>query len=61
MTGLNKYSDKERRKMRIQNRIARDLRTPKYRQRKVELKTKKTDRWSYIDEDEEFERRHHNL
>lgn len=56
MTGLNKYSDKEKRKMRLQNHIARDLRTPKYRQRKVEVRKEPRNKNWLIDEDEEFER-----
>lgn len=43
MVGLNKYSDKEKRKMRMHNHIARDLRTPKYKQRRVGRKTRPDD------------------
>ena len=34
--GLRAFDEKERRRQRRQNHIARDLRTPKYRQRRVE-------------------------
>jgi hypothetical protein len=43
MTGLNKFPEKEKRQMRIKNHIAKDRRTPKYRQRKVERKKIKDD------------------
>jgi hypothetical protein len=36
MTGLGKFDPKQRREQRRRNHIARDLRTPKYRQRVVE-------------------------
>lgn len=36
MTGMDRFSEKERRKMRRHNHIARDLRTAKFRQRRVE-------------------------
>ena len=51
MTGLNRYTDKEKRKMRRHNHIARDLRTPKFRQRVVQRK--KTEKWCWNDVDEE--------
>lgn len=38
MTGLNKFNDKKRREMRRFNHIARDLRTPKYKQRRIDHK-----------------------
>lgn len=38
MTGINKFSDKDRRKIRLQNHIARDLGSPKYRQRRTPKK-----------------------
>jgi hypothetical protein len=38
MTGLNKLSEKEKRAQRRRNHIAKDLGTPKYRQRIVERK-----------------------
>lgn len=38
MPGLKKFGDKEKRKQRRNNHIARDLMTPKYRQRTVERK-----------------------
>lgn len=37
---MNRFEDKERRKQRRHNHIARDLRTPKYRQRVVKDKKK---------------------
>lgn len=40
MTGLNRYSEKDRRKQRRRNHIARDLRTAKYRPRVVPNKKK---------------------
>lgn len=39
--GMNSYDDKRKRAMRRKNHIARDLRTEKYRQRKIELKKDK--------------------
>ena len=36
--GMNRFPDKERREQRRHNHIARDLRTPKYRQRVVKDK-----------------------
>lgn len=36
MTGLNKYSDKDKRRERLRNHIAKDLGSPKYHQRIVE-------------------------
>lgn len=38
--GIDRYNDKERRKARRSNHIARDLRTPKYNQRVVEGRPK---------------------
>lgn len=38
MTGLNRFNDKKKREMRRMNHIARDLRTPKYKQRRVDHK-----------------------
>lgn len=42
MVGINKYTDKERRKQRrsfqVRNMIAKDLHSPKYRQRIIERK-----------------------
>jgi hypothetical protein len=38
MAGLNKYSDKQKREQRRRNHIARDLRTPKYRQKRIDKK-----------------------
>lgn len=35
MTGLSKYEGKDRRRQRLRNHVARDLYTPKYRQRIV--------------------------
>lgn len=46
--GLNKYEDKERRKMRRQhNHIARDLRSPKFRQQRVESQKNKKDKHNW--------------
>lgn len=44
MTGLNKFNDKRKREMRRLNHIARDLRTPKYKQRRVERKMPPTEK-----------------
>lgn len=41
MTGQNKLHDKMKREQRRRNHIVRDLRTPKYRQRKIENKKRK--------------------
>jgi hypothetical protein len=49
MVGMNKVPDKERRKMRRFNHMAKDLRTPKYAQRVI--KNKKKGR--YIGEEQE--------
>lgn len=38
LTGLQKFGDKGRRKQRRSNHIAKDLMTPKYRQRTIERK-----------------------
>ncbi len=38
--GMNRFEDKERRKQRRHNHIARDLRTPKYKPRVIKLKNK---------------------
>lgn len=43
MVGLNKFSDKDKRRQRMRNHIARDLRTFKYRPRVVEDKRWKND------------------
>ncbi len=47
--GMNRFEDKERRKQRRHNHIARDLRTPKYRQRVVK-DTKKDALWPIEEE-----------
>jgi hypothetical protein len=39
--GMRSYQDKDKRKMRIRNHIARDLRSPKYGKRIVEVKRHK--------------------
>jgi len=36
MTGMNSYDQKQKRAMRRRNHVARDLRSDKYRQRRVE-------------------------
>jgi len=35
--GIRGYDEKQRRKIRRQNSVAKDLRTPKYRSRRVEI------------------------
>lgn len=52
MVGLNKYSDKKKREMRRRNHIARDLRTRKYHQRRVDHHDKpdKYKNWLDIEE-----------
>ena len=56
MTGLNKFDEKERRKQRRRNHIARDLALPKYHQRVIPDK-RRADRFyeeeiEYHDNDE---------
>lgn len=53
--GMNRFEDKERRKQRRHNHIARDLRTPKYRQRAVKDKTKTPDPFGWPLEDYLFD------
>ena len=54
MTGLNKLDSKLRRKVRRQNHIARDLRTPKYAPRVVKPKNNDNCRkWKLSDYEEE--------
>lgn len=49
--GLNAFEEKRRREQRRRNHIAKDLRTPKYQQRRVE--TNKQDKYKdYFTEDE---------
>lgn len=43
MTGMDRYDDKRKRAMRRKNHIARDLMSPKYRQRVVKPKKKYDD------------------
>jgi len=50
--GWKAYSEKERRKMRRVNHIAKDLRTPKYRMRRIEDNTKK-DKYPFNYDDSE--------
>lgn len=52
MTGLNKYSEKEKRSQRRRNHIARDLATPKYHQRVMQRKRVETEHGVYFDWDE---------
>ena len=40
MVGINKYEGKDRRRQRLRNHVARDLRDPKFRQRVVPDKRK---------------------
>lgn len=47
MTGLNKYDQKEKRKQRLRNHIAKDLASPKYRQRILERKRTDNEDGSY--------------
>ena len=47
--GMRSYSSKERRKVRRANHAARDLRTPKYRQRIVEPKIHKDPKYKHKD------------
>ena len=51
MTGMDRFSDKDKRKMRRQNKIARDLRSPKYQQRRIE--TNKPDKYKHTIYDDE--------
>lgn len=46
MSGMNKFEGKDRRQKRRENHIARDLRTPKCRQRRVE---EDDDDWDFKD------------
>lgn len=58
MVGLNKFSDKEKRKLRRQferDRIAQDLGSPKYRQRVKERKRIDDDPYHYYEYDEDTE------
>lgn len=48
MTGLNKFSDKDRRRQRLHNYVARDLASPKYHQRVIPDKKR-----NHIYEDDE--------
>ena len=47
MVGLNKYDGKKRREQRRKNAIAKGLRTPKYKQRRVPDKKRKDRRSDY--------------
>ena len=52
--GMNSFGDKQKRAMRRRNHIARDLRTEKYRQRRVELNDRRKDKYPISwDEDTE--------
>lgn len=55
MVGINKFTEKERRKQRrsfkVRNEIARDLHTPKYHQRVIERKRVDNEDGSYWFED----------
>jgi len=55
VTGLKKFGDKERRKQRRNNHIARDLMTPKYRQRVKAPKRVADEGRKYRDYDKEDE------
>jgi hypothetical protein len=54
--GIRFYGPKDRRRIRRQNHIARDLRTPKYRQRVVvEVNKEEPDKyWDYEDDFEPY-------
>lgn len=45
--GINSVDDKQKRKLRIRNHIARDLSKPKFRQQKQTPKPKKRDKYPY--------------
>lgn len=49
--GINNFKGKDRRRMRLRNHIAKDLRTPKYQQRKSEGKKPKHEDESWKDWD----------
>ena len=49
MTGIDRIPDKQRREFRRKNKIARDLRTPKYKQRVIPKKRR------FDDEEFDFE------
>lgn len=52
--GMNSYDDKRKRAMRRRNHIARDLAERKYRQRRIETKTKESKyplRWTEDEDD----------
>lgn len=51
MTGIDRYVDKDRLRARRKNHIAKDLRTPKYGQRVVQTRHKKSPPWDDQDED----------
>lgn len=54
--GVDRYDDKEKRKVRRHNHIARDLRTPKFKQRIVEGKPRtpppEIEDWDWIEEED---------
>lgn len=54
MTGMNKYDEKTKRKIRRTNHVARDLRTLKYRQRIVEKRSRSDEDYTFEDWDEYF-------
>ena len=53
MVSIGRLPEKERRKARRINHVARDLRTPKYKQRIVTSK-KHNNNWEEIDDDYEY-------
>jgi len=53
MVGLNKVDEKYKRQQRRKNHIARDLRTPKYRERVLPDKKKTYNKPKYWDEEED--------
>jgi len=52
--GMGFYSPKDRRRIRRQNHIARDLRTPKYHQRVIDKKEEEVKYWDYEDDFEPY-------
>lgn len=53
--GMGFYSPKDRRRIRRQNHIARDLRTPKYHQRVIDKKEEEEVKyWDYEDDFEPY-------
>lgn len=49
MTGIRKFAHKERRRIRRQNSVAKDLKSPKYHQRVVKKRRLQDESWSMKD------------